>query len=103
MPAFKLSFDRIPGVPLLSHSNNIVRSLHPDIVSLLPQPGDSLGLPLIAHSLEPTVESALPESCEMIADREWRLLWTMDVVWQNEIVKWRGYWLDIRDCTERLC
>lgn len=82
---------RIPGVPILSTSEQLMGSLHPDNTADLPPPGTIIELIVICRSSEPTASSALLNSTgEGYGEREWDLLWVLYVVWQEGIAYRRG-------------
>ncbi|CAO2649177.1 Nn.00g101260.m01.CDS01 [Neocucurbitaria sp. VM-36] len=93
-------FDRIPATPLLSKTNQIVGSLHPDNTSLLPPPGSTIELLLITRSHTPTVASALFQLESTDESRPMKLFWVLYVVWKEGIAERRGVGQILQDALE---
>lgn len=88
-------FDRIPGIPLHSATDQIVGSLHPDNVDLLGPPGSKIECLIVSRCTTPTVASALqPTDTEAARDEEkdrpWDLFWVLVVAWLDGIAERRG-------------
>ena len=84
------TFDRIPGISLLSDTGQLVGSLHPDNLGLLEAPGSSVECLIISRCNTPTVASALLTSDGASAEQPWNLFWILYVVWKDGIAERRG-------------
>jgi hypothetical protein len=83
-------FNRIQGIPLLAGTNQLVGSLHPDNIDLLPSQGSVIECLIISRCNTPTNGSALlaPEGTEPV--KPWKLFWILYIVWNEEIAERRG-------------
>ncbi|KAB5584851.1 heterokaryon incompatibility protein-domain-containing protein [Coniochaeta sp. 2T2.1] len=96
------SFQRIPGIPLLSATSEVVGSLHADNLDRLPAPGSSVECILMSHCQALTWNSALghgaraaldPETHEAARvgdDEPLELFWALYIVWKDGIAERRG-------------
>lgn len=71
-------------------SDQVVGSLHPDNVDLLPASGSVVELLLIARCHKPTVGSTLFELYRNASEQPLKLFWVMYVVWKDGIAERRG-------------
>ena len=83
-------FDRVPGCPLCSADGQLVGSLHPDNVELLPAPESCVECIVVARCNTPTVGSALLPPDSPVPEKAWELLWVLHVTWQDGIAERRG-------------
>jgi hypothetical protein len=81
-------------------SGQVVGSLHPDNVDLLPTAGSAIGLLLLARSHKPTVSSALIERYETAGSAPMKLFWVMYVIWREGVAERRGIGQILEDALE---
>ncbi|KAB5578250.1 heterokaryon incompatibility protein-domain-containing protein [Coniochaeta sp. 2T2.1] len=95
------SFHRIPGIPLLSATSEVIGSLHPDNLDLLPGMGSSVECILMSHCQALTWNSALGHGARPVPDPEdheaalgddepLELFWALYIVWEEGIAERRG-------------
>jgi len=80
--------DHIPASALCSATGNIVGSLHPDSLNLLPPAGSKIELLVIARSFKLTAESI--RLGIDVSEQDSKLLWVMHVVRVDDIAERRG-------------
>jgi hypothetical protein len=93
-------FNRIPGIPLfVSCGAEVVGSLHPDNLAMLPKPGSMIECLVLSRCQMPTMESALSNNPEAHGESggasggeaiPWDLLWVLYCVWEGSVAVRRG-------------
>lgn len=84
------AFDRIPGIPLLCVTRELVGSLHPDNYNLLEAPGSKAEFVIISRCNSPTVGSALVSSDGANMKSSWNLFWVLQISWKDGIAERKG-------------
>lgn len=83
-------FDRIQSIPLLSATNQVIGSLHPDNLDLLPSPGSVIECLIVSRCNTPTDGSALCALQGTEPRKPQKLFWILYVVWIKGIAERRG-------------
>jgi hypothetical protein len=83
-------FDRIQGIPLLGATNQLVGSLHPDNLDLLPSPGSVVECLIVSRCNTATDSSALFALEGTEPEKPQKLFWILYIVWNEGIAKRGG-------------